>query len=326
MPAGPPTPRFNAPCTALTGSTPSRRVRDPATLEHLDSRQKGKRCRSTRSTATPSASGSAGHAVPQLLHRQLPRRRRSPSGCSRAFPSFEEAAKVGRTFSAVNEKGKVQVTDSTHVRRADRRAEPGPGRARVPRPALLRLRHPQPPRPTTSSSAAASTRPARAATSTSTSTSTTSSDRAAPPPAEHPDLLQQGLEAGVGRQHRALGQGRQGLPPLVLADLQPLRGLRDQRDQLPRRDGGEVPRGPGPQVVRGLLLHQGGPGRTGPARRTRRSSRPAPTRSSRGACMMPLERAGHAVRAARCRGAQEEDQELTRRSARRPGRDPANRS
>jgi 2OG-Fe(II) oxygenase superfamily len=30
-----------------------------------------------------------------------------------AFPSFEEATKVGRLFSAVNEKGKVQVTDSS---------------------------------------------------------------------------------------------------------------------------------------------------------------------------------------------------------------------
>jgi hypothetical protein len=30
-----------------------------------------------------------------------------------AYPSFEEATKVGRTFSAVNENGKVQVTDSS---------------------------------------------------------------------------------------------------------------------------------------------------------------------------------------------------------------------
>jgi Rps23 Pro-64 3,4-dihydroxylase Tpa1-like proline 4-hydroxylase len=30
-----------------------------------------------------------------------------------AYPSFEEAIKVGRSFSAVNEKGKVQVTDSS---------------------------------------------------------------------------------------------------------------------------------------------------------------------------------------------------------------------
>jgi hypothetical protein len=30
-----------------------------------------------------------------------------------AYPSFEEATKVGRSFSAVNEKGKVQVTDSS---------------------------------------------------------------------------------------------------------------------------------------------------------------------------------------------------------------------
>lgn len=30
-----------------------------------------------------------------------------------AYPSYEEAIKVGRSFSAVNEKGKVQVTDST---------------------------------------------------------------------------------------------------------------------------------------------------------------------------------------------------------------------
>lgn len=29
-----------------------------------------------------------------------------------AFPSFEEAARVGRTFQAVNERGKVQVTDA----------------------------------------------------------------------------------------------------------------------------------------------------------------------------------------------------------------------
>ena len=29
-----------------------------------------------------------------------------------AFPSYEEALKVGRSFSAVNERGKVQVTDS----------------------------------------------------------------------------------------------------------------------------------------------------------------------------------------------------------------------
>ena len=30
-----------------------------------------------------------------------------------AFPSFEEAAKIGRSFSALNEKGKIQVTDSS---------------------------------------------------------------------------------------------------------------------------------------------------------------------------------------------------------------------
>ena len=30
-----------------------------------------------------------------------------------AYPSYEESTKVGRTFNAVNEKGKVQVTDST---------------------------------------------------------------------------------------------------------------------------------------------------------------------------------------------------------------------
>jgi Rps23 Pro-64 3,4-dihydroxylase Tpa1-like proline 4-hydroxylase len=30
-----------------------------------------------------------------------------------SYPSFEEATKLGRTFSAVNEKGKVQVTDSS---------------------------------------------------------------------------------------------------------------------------------------------------------------------------------------------------------------------
>jgi len=31
----------------------------------------------------------------------------------RSFPSFDEALKTGRLFSAVNEKGKVQITDST---------------------------------------------------------------------------------------------------------------------------------------------------------------------------------------------------------------------
>jgi hypothetical protein len=31
-----------------------------------------------------------------------------------AYPTFEEATKVGRSFSAVNEKGKVQVTDSSN--------------------------------------------------------------------------------------------------------------------------------------------------------------------------------------------------------------------
>jgi Rps23 Pro-64 3,4-dihydroxylase Tpa1-like proline 4-hydroxylase len=31
-----------------------------------------------------------------------------------SYPTFEEAAKVGRTFAAVNEKGKVQVTDSSN--------------------------------------------------------------------------------------------------------------------------------------------------------------------------------------------------------------------
>src|SRR5580658_3273717 len=30
-----------------------------------------------------------------------------------AFPSFEEAAQIGRMFSAVNEKKKIQVTDAT---------------------------------------------------------------------------------------------------------------------------------------------------------------------------------------------------------------------
>ena len=30
-----------------------------------------------------------------------------------AYPSFEEAEKIGRSFNAVNEKGKIQVTDST---------------------------------------------------------------------------------------------------------------------------------------------------------------------------------------------------------------------
>ncbi len=30
-----------------------------------------------------------------------------------SFPTYEEAAKVGRTFAAVNEKGKIQVTDSS---------------------------------------------------------------------------------------------------------------------------------------------------------------------------------------------------------------------
>jgi Rps23 Pro-64 3,4-dihydroxylase Tpa1-like proline 4-hydroxylase len=30
-----------------------------------------------------------------------------------AFPSFEEAAKIGRSFSALNEKGKIQVTDAS---------------------------------------------------------------------------------------------------------------------------------------------------------------------------------------------------------------------
>lgn len=34
-----------------------------------------------------------------------------------AFPSIEEAAKIGRAFSAVNEKGKIQVTDSTKFAR-----------------------------------------------------------------------------------------------------------------------------------------------------------------------------------------------------------------
>jgi Rps23 Pro-64 3,4-dihydroxylase Tpa1-like proline 4-hydroxylase len=32
---------------------------------------------------------------------------------ARSFPTFEEAAKIGRGFSAVNEKGKIQVTDSS---------------------------------------------------------------------------------------------------------------------------------------------------------------------------------------------------------------------
>jgi Rps23 Pro-64 3,4-dihydroxylase Tpa1-like proline 4-hydroxylase len=31
-----------------------------------------------------------------------------------AFPSFEEASRIGRTFSAVNEKKKIQVTDKSH--------------------------------------------------------------------------------------------------------------------------------------------------------------------------------------------------------------------
>src|SRR4051794_33327193 len=30
-----------------------------------------------------------------------------------AFPSYEDATKVGRSFTAVNEKGKVQVTDAS---------------------------------------------------------------------------------------------------------------------------------------------------------------------------------------------------------------------
>src|SRR4051812_17367433 len=34
-----------------------------------------------------------------------------------SFPSFEEAARIGRMFSAVNEKKKIQVTDSTKFAR-----------------------------------------------------------------------------------------------------------------------------------------------------------------------------------------------------------------
>jgi Rps23 Pro-64 3,4-dihydroxylase Tpa1-like proline 4-hydroxylase len=34
-----------------------------------------------------------------------------------AFPSFEEAAQIGRTFTAVNEKKKIQVTDATRFAR-----------------------------------------------------------------------------------------------------------------------------------------------------------------------------------------------------------------
>src|SRR4051794_38303328 len=34
-----------------------------------------------------------------------------------AFPSFEEAAKIGRSFSALNERGKIQVTDASKFAR-----------------------------------------------------------------------------------------------------------------------------------------------------------------------------------------------------------------
>src|SRR5690348_4269613 len=33
--------------------------------------------------------------------------------CLGAFPTFEEAQKLGRGFDAVNEKGKIQITDSS---------------------------------------------------------------------------------------------------------------------------------------------------------------------------------------------------------------------
>ena len=98
--------------------------------EHHDPHQ-------TRSTATPSASRSGASkpvrnfCIDNFLEAVFAER--VLAGLS---PRIEEATRVGRSFHAVNEKGKVQVTDSPKLRRADRRAEPGPGRARVPRAAL----------------------------------------------------------------------------------------------------------------------------------------------------------------------------------------------
>ena len=92
-----------------------------------------------------------------------------------AFPSFEEAARVGMSFDAVNERGKVQVTDASKFAGPVaelNRALAGPRSSW----ALLgpRLRHARICWPTTSSWAGGSTRPAPGATWTSTSTSTTS--------------------------------------------------------------------------------------------------------------------------------------------------------
>ncbi len=38
--------------------------------------------------------------------------------CLAAFPTFEEAGKLGRSFDAVNEKGKIQITDSSKFKPA----------------------------------------------------------------------------------------------------------------------------------------------------------------------------------------------------------------
>ena len=195
-----------------------------------------------------------------------------------AFPSFNEAAKIGRSFNAVNERGKIQVTDSATfaepvaelnrtlaspefldlMSHACRHAQPVGGRA------TERRGHPP------DRASGAPRRPCRFQ---------LHRRSGAASPTQHPDLLQQGLEARIRRQYRTLGSRSQGLPSFFLAGIQPVRRLRNERGQLSWRDRREVPRRSVPQVVRRLTTTPKKPRPTGPAKRTRRSSGHAPTNS-----------------------------------------------
>ena len=212
-----------------------------------------------------------------------------------AYPTFEEAVKVGRSFAAVNEKGKVQVTDSAKF------AEPIAELNRtLASPEFLELlsvclRHAQPAWLTPNSLAAASTRPAREGTSTSMSTLTSSPSASCIAGLNILVYFNKGLEAGVRRQHRALGRRCEGLPPVVLADLQPLRRLRDQRDQLPRCHRRQVPRRQARKSFAAYYYTKEAPAHwTGVAHSTIFKARP--DEILKGNVMMPLETAGRKLR------------------------------
>ncbi len=72
----------------------------------------------------------------------------------------------------------------------------------------------------------------------------------------HPGLLQHRLAGRRRRRPRSLGRRCPPLPRAVPAPVQPRRRLRDERDQLARRDPGHLRPRPDAPLVRGVLLHR----------------------------------------------------------------------